>query len=161
MSERSHVQEFQTGGKPEYVIDFEELQEYELKESKLDAQYFMGKGLVLARKWYFKEAITAFSKGLALEPFNALLYRHRGHRYISIRQFEEAAADFELSIRLDPANWDSWYHLGLAHYLSKDFARANMAYQRCLALTTSDAKLVAIADWTWMILKKHVRCSSC
>lgn len=154
MLERDQVQQFQTGVKPEYVIDFKELKEYEKKEPRLDAQYYLGKGLVLARKWYFKEAITAFSQGLSLEPFNALLYRHRGHRYISIRHFEEAVADFELSVRLDPKNWDSWYHLGLAHYLTNDFERANMAYQRCLAMTTSDAKLVAIADWAWMTLKK-------
>jgi len=100
----------------------------------------------------FREAIEAYSIGLTFNPFHALLYRHRGHRLISIRRFHEAALDLELSSRLDPTNWDTWYHLGLAYYLLEDFARAEKAYKRCLEITNSDELMVAIVDWYWMTL---------
>ena len=41
-----------------------------------------------------------FSKGIALYPDNPKFYRHRGHRYISIRQFAKAQADFEKAAQL-------------------------------------------------------------
>jgi tetratricopeptide (TPR) repeat protein len=150
----TNIKEMQINKKPDYKVDFEELKNYEMKEPSLTSEYFKGKGLVLARKMFFKEAILEFSKAIAMDPFNGLLYRHRGHRYISTRRFEEAAADFELSVRLDPTNWDSWYHLGLAYYLLRDYSKAKAAYLQCLSMTKADELWVAIADWLYMTYKK-------
>ena len=41
----------------------------------------------------FREAIATFTRGLEIEPNNALLLRWRGHRYLSIRDFDRAYAD--------------------------------------------------------------------
>src|SRR5262245_39922580 len=41
----------------------------------------------------FREAIATFTKGLEMEPNNALLLRWRGHRYLSVREFDRAFAD--------------------------------------------------------------------
>jgi tetratricopeptide (TPR) repeat protein len=114
-------------------------------------------GLTLAGSWRYQQAIDAYSEGLFRDPFNALLYRHRGHRFISTRRFEAAAADLELSSRLDPRNWDTWYHLGLAHYLSGNFDRAELAYLECYELTRDgdDGALVAVSDWLWMTLMRQ------
>ena len=38
----------------------------------------------------YREAIETFSRGLKIAPNNALLYRWRGHRYLSTRQFDRA-----------------------------------------------------------------------
>lgn len=116
---------------------------------------WMELGLALAGSWRYQEAIDAYSEGLNRSPFNALLYRYRGHRFISTRRFAAAAADLELSSRLDPTNWDTWYHLGLARYLMGDFARAEAAYWRCRELTTDDGALVAVSDWLWMTLMQQ------
>jgi len=35
----------------------------------------------------FREAIRTFSRGIELDPGNAMLYRWRGHRYLSTRPF--------------------------------------------------------------------------
>ena len=85
----------------------------ELDKSPLSTELWMKKGLELAKQMHFKEAIEAYSIGLSHNPFHALTLRHRGHRLISTYRFEEAAFDFELSSRLDPSNWDTWYHLCL------------------------------------------------
>lgn len=114
-------------------------------------------GLALAGSWRYQQAIDAYSEGLYRDPFNALLYRHRGHRFISTRRFEAAAADLELSTRLDPGNWDTWYHLGLAYYLLGNFDRAESAYLKCYELTQEDddGSLVAVSDWLWMTLMRQ------
>src|SRR5262245_19445398 len=41
----------------------------------------------------FREAIATFTRGLEIEPDNALLLRWRGHRYLSVREFDRAFAD--------------------------------------------------------------------
>jgi tetratricopeptide (TPR) repeat protein len=115
---------------------------------------WMNLGIALAGSWNYQAAIDAYSEGLYRDPFRALLYRHRGHRFISTRRLEAAAADLELSARLDPANWDTWYHLGLAYYLMGDFERADRAYHRCYELSEDDGALVAISDWLWMTLMR-------
>ena len=117
-------------------------------------ELWMALGGALAGSWNYQEAIDAYSEGLFRDPSRALLYRHRGHRFISTRRFEAAAADLELSSRLDPSNWDTWYHLGLAYYLMGDFARAERAYLRCYELTGDDGALVAVSDWLWMTLMR-------
>src|SRR3989442_9761045 len=41
----------------------------------------------------YREAIETFTRGLNIAPNNALLYRWRGHRYLSTRQFDPAMDD--------------------------------------------------------------------
>src|ERR1051326_2955578 len=41
----------------------------------------------------FREAITTFTKGMEIAPNNDTLYRWRGHRYLSVREFDKAYAD--------------------------------------------------------------------
>ena len=48
------------------------------------------------------EAVESYSKAIAIDPFNGILYRHRGHRHISCREYEQAAADFVVASRLIP-----------------------------------------------------------
>jgi len=122
--------------------------EEEIKENPNNPNLRIDKGLELSKSMLFKEAIDAYSEAIYLDPFHALAYRHRGHRFISIRMYKEAAADFELSSRLDPSNWDTWYHLGLAYYLMGDYERAERVYKICYDMTDSDKLLVAIVDGT-------------
>jgi tetratricopeptide (TPR) repeat protein len=126
----------------------------EISETPDSADLWMKKGLALSKSWQFREAIDAYSMALSFDPYHSLVYRHRGHRYISIRMYKEAAADLELSTRIDGTNWDAWYHLGLAYYLLGDFERAEKVYSKCLELTHTDDLLVAIADWYWMTLMR-------
>lgn len=53
-------------------------------------------GLPLRGQMFFREALEAYSIGLTYDPFMSLLYRHRGHAYVNLGQYQEAAADFEM-----------------------------------------------------------------
>jgi tetratricopeptide (TPR) repeat protein len=125
--------------------------------------------------WRYQDAIATFSKAIALEPNNPRPYRHRGHRYITTRQFDRAIADFEKAaslikgtpdeIELDgapnPSNkprsslhFNIWYHLGLAYYLKGDYQKAVNAYNECMKVSTNDDALTATSDWLWMTLMR-------
>jgi dipeptidyl aminopeptidase/acylaminoacyl peptidase len=125
----------------------------------------------------YREAIDVYTRALTKHPKDARLYRHRGHRYITVRELDKAVADLTRAADLvagrpdepepgpDPKRPPSstlqfsvFYHLGLAHYLKGDFAAAEKAYRRCLERARgSDDRLVSVTDWLYMTLRRQGR----
>jgi len=127
--------------------------------------------------WRYHQAITWLDQGIDRWPDNAKLYRHRGHRYITVRDFARAQADLEKAARLIEGKQDEiepdgapnpsgiprttlayniWYHLGLAHYLQGDYQAALDAYGELLKTSAADNddSIVAVTDWMWMSLMR-------
>jgi tetratricopeptide (TPR) repeat protein len=105
--------------------------------------------------WRLRDAIDTFSRAIKLAPDNARLYRLRGHRYISSRQFDKAVADLERAAKLSDREFDIWYHLGLAYYLKRDFARAADAYTRARDAGTKDDNIIAASNWLYASLRRQ------
>src|SRR5688572_5982618 len=123
----------------------------------------------------YKDSIRIYTDGLAQFPRDARLYRHRGHRYITLRCFDAAIADFEKAAKLIKGKPDEiepdglpnarniptstlqsniWYHLGLAHYLKGDFQRALSAYREAEKVSKNADMLVATTHWLYMTLRR-------
>jgi len=123
----------------------------------------------------YREAIDVFTRAIAEHPDDARLYRHRGHRYITVRELDRAIADFETAVKLTAGKPDEvepdglpnarnvptstlqsniWYHLALAHYLKGDFERALPAYREAMAVSTNPDMEVATAHWLYMTLRR-------
>ena len=126
----------------------------------------------------FRESIETFSKGIAKFPSDARFYRHRGHRHITVRQFDQAIADLEKAAKLTRGKADEiepdgqpnarniptstlqfniWYHLGLAYYLTNQNEKALKAYRECLKVSRSPDRLVATSHWLYMTLRRMKR----
>lgn len=125
-----------------------------VRANPTDPDAYMQLGLCLRRQMFVREAIEAYSIGISYDPFRCLLYRHRGHACVNAGMFAQAAADFETGLRIDPTNWDCWYHLGLAYHLMGLYPRALKAYEQCYALAKSDEFRICTADWMCMTLMK-------
>jgi tetratricopeptide (TPR) repeat protein len=125
--------------------------------------------------WQYRNAIATFTKGIEAFPEDPRFYRHRGHRYITVRNFDGAVADFEKAVTLIAGKPDEvepdgapnaagvprstlqfniWYHLGLAYYLKGDFANARRAYDECMKVSDNDDSVTATSDWLWMTLMR-------
>lgn len=123
----------------------------------------------------FRDAIDVYSAGIAKHPAEPRLLRHRGHRYISVREFDKAIADLSKAASLvanrpDEVEPDGqpnargiptstlktniYYHLGLAHYLKGDFAKAADAYRLCMEHSKNADMQVATAHWQYMTLRR-------
>ncbi len=111
-------------------------------------------GRRLAYLWRYHEAIDVYSKGIAAFPDQTMLYRHRGHRYISIREFDKAVEDLTRASDLNDHDFDIWYHLGLAYYLKGDFDQALEAYRNCLVVAEDDDAKIAISNWLYITLRR-------
>jgi len=114
-------------------------------------------GRRLAYLWKYHEAIDIYSRGIKFHPDQAMLYRYRGHRYISIRKFDLAVKDLIKASELNDHDFDIWYHLGLAHYLKGEFENALWAYQNCLKSAQDDDSKIAISNWLYITLRRLER----
>lgn len=120
----------------------------------------------------YRGAIEIFSEGIEKFPDDARMYRHRGHRYISIREFQRAIADLEkaasliegtdnetepdglpnaLNIPVSSLHGNIWYHLGLAYYLVQDWDNAYRAYRNGFEAGRNDDNRVSTTHWLYMI----------
>lgn len=102
----------------------------------------------------YREAIGTFSRGLRIAPGNAMLYRWRGHRYLSVREFDRARRDFARGLGLDSTNYGLWYHLGVLRYVHRDFAGAADAFARAQPRAPDGGELAGATDWLWMSLQR-------
>lgn len=91
--------------------------------------------------WQFHAAIDIYTKAVAAAPRDVRPWRFRGHRYISIRRFEEAVRDLERARTIAPSSFDVNYHLALAHYLRGDYGAAAQVYLECLKAVAPAATL--------------------
>ncbi|MGQ0714395.1 MAG: tetratricopeptide repeat protein [Gemmatimonadaceae bacterium] len=147
--------------------------QYEADSSDVDAIIWLGRRTAYLGR--FRDAIAIYARGIRLHPDDARLYRHSGHRYITIRRFDRAVADLERAASLVAGRADEiepdglpnarsiptstlqsniWYHLGLAHYLKGDFERALDAYRECMNVSTNPDMLVATSHWLYMTLRR-------
>lgn len=119
-----------------------------------DVENIISYGGHLANLWRYHDAIDVYTKGIERFPDNAMLYRHRGHRYISVRSFKKAVEDLTKASQLNSRDFDIWYHLGLAYYLQGEFGQALKAYQECAKYTVDDDARVGVSYWLYITLRR-------
>lgn len=120
----------------------------------------------------YQQAIAIYSEGIKSFPQDARLYRHRGHRYISIRNYKAAIEDLEKAASLIQGTVDQiepdgipnaqniplsslhsnvWYHLGLAYYLTQEYEKAYTAYLQCRESGSNYDNIVSSTHWLYLI----------
>jgi tetratricopeptide (TPR) repeat protein len=104
-----------------------------------------------------REAVETFTRGLAAHPDHALLLRWRGHRYLSLREFDKAMADLDRAASLDSTIYGVWYHRGILRFARADFDGAAADFARALPLAPDPGELAGSTDWRWMSLARAGR----
>lgn len=147
--------------------------DYEASPDNVDNIIWYGRRTAYAGD--YRGAIEIFSEGVDRFPDDARLYRHRGHRYISIREFDRAIQDLEhaatliegtenevepdglpnaLNIPVSSLHGNIWYHLGLAYYLKQDWPNAWRAYRNGFDAGRNDDNRVSTTHWLYMIKQR-------
>ena len=111
-----------------------------------DLDLLIQAGRVRRNHWRYREAMEIYTQAMEQAPEDWRPPRFRGHRYISLRDFDAAVADLERARDLAPLNWDVSYHLGLAYFLAGRFEDAADEYLRCLAMAGDEAAQAAEAE---------------
>ena len=147
--------------------------EYAKNPDDADATIWVGRRIAYLGR--YREAIARFSDGIRKHPGDPRLYRHRGHRYITVRELPNAIADFSKAAELiagrpdqiepdgqpnarniptSTLNSNIYYHLALAHYLSGDVEQAADAWRRCMAFSRNPDMQVATSYWYYLALSR-------
>jgi len=123
----------------------------------------------------YQAAITVFSEGIKKHPNDARMYRHRGHRYISIREIDRAVDDYEMAEKLIKGTKDKiepdgapnpqgiyltsthsniYYHLGLSYYLRQEWQKSHDAFKMGQEIGLNDDNIVSTGHWIYMNLRR-------
>jgi len=153
-------------------------QAYDANPKSPDAIIWLGRRLAYLGR--FREAIEIYTGGIKYFPNDARFYRHRGHRYLTLRKFDEAIADFRKAVKLtrhkpdeiepdgqpnarniptSTLQFNIWYHLGLANYLTGNYQQAMKSYRECLKVSGTPDRLVATSHWLYMTFRRMNRSS--
>ncbi|NBC25503.1 MAG: tetratricopeptide repeat protein [Bacteroidetes bacterium] len=124
----------------------------------------------------YREAVEIFTEGVFKHSEDPRMYRHRGHRYLTLRMFDRAIADFEsaadlmknMTDRVEPDGLPNeqdqptstlksnvWYHLGLAHYVQGNYPAAIDSYENALELDLTPDMRIATLYWYYMALRRN------
>ena len=170
---------------PETPADVRAGQQAQLDEAlaDLEADPEGADALIWAGRRYaymgdYRKAVEIFGRGIELHPGDARFYRHRGHRHITLREFDDAITDLDraaeliqgtadmvepdgqpnaLGIPTSTLHFNIWYHLGLAHYLKGEFQEAADKYSQCMDASAHPDSKVATAHWWYMSLRRDGR----
>ncbi len=126
----------------------------------------------------YKETVSILTEGIDPNFSSqemARFLRHRGHRYITLREFDLAITDFKTAamvmiesddrieedglpnsqnMPLSSLYTNVYYHLGLAQYLTGDYESAAENYELCFNASTNDDMQIAALYWKYMSLRK-------
>lgn len=149
---------------------------YAANPNSADAMIWVGRRLAYLGR--FTDSIYTYTKGIERFPADARFYRHRGHRRITLREFNGAIIDLKKAAQLIKGKPDEiepdgqpnarniptstlqfniWYHLGLAYYLTGQNQKALDAYRECLKVSQTPDRLVSTTHWLYMTLRRLKR----
>jgi tetratricopeptide (TPR) repeat protein len=151
----------------------EAVENYHVNPNDVESIIWVGRRT--AYLWRYQDAILVFSDGISEYPNDPRLYRHRGHRYITVREFNNAVNDLTKAVELvadikdeiepdgapNEANipvttlyFNIYYHLGLAHYLLEEFSDAAKAFEKSLEVSKNNDTMVSSIDWLYITYRR-------
>lgn len=157
-----------------YQARYEEAED-ELVENPEDVDALIWMGRRTAYLGLYRDAIDIYSHAIEMHPDDARLYRHRGHRYLTVREPQNAIADFEraaqltdglpdevepdglpnaMNIPTSTLQFNIWYHLALGHYVQGHLEAALEAQRACLEVSEHPDSVVATSYWLYMTLRR-------
>jgi len=124
-----------------------------------DVQKYIALGTAQAGARQMQEAVQTFTRALAIWPNDPILWRWRGHRNLSVRNFDQAMADLTRGYGMDSTVYGILYHLGVLRFVRGDFNAAADAFRRAQPLAPDAGELAGSTDWLWMSLMRAGRAS--
>ncbi len=149
---------------------------WEKNRDDVDALIWVGRRSAYLGR--FRDAIALYSDAIKKHPDDARLYRHRGHRYLTVREIDLAIADFEKAVTLITAagakpdevepdgqpnarntpistlHSNIYYHLGLGYYLKQNYVRAADTWRKARDVVRNADNLVAASNWLYLSLRR-------
>ncbi|MEO8624593.1 MAG: hypothetical protein ABI625_26160, partial [bacterium] len=122
-----------------------------------NVQRFIALGVAQSGARQMQEAVQTFTRALAIAPGDAMLYRWRGHRHLSVREFDKAGVDLRRGYNIDRKNYGILFHSGVLSFIGGDFNTAVRMFIEAQPLAPDGGELTGSTDWLWMSLARAGR----
>ena len=106
-----------------------------LEERPDDPDLWYELGKAYSRAGDSEASVDAYSRGLAIAPFDPYLYFGRGCRQHVLGRFWPAIADLTMAIRLDDSAWLFHYYRATTYNLEGMYEEACEDFKRCIRLS--------------------------
>lgn len=113
--------------------------EFYLKYSPDNAEAFVFLGASYLNQGQPEKALTALDQAIRLEK-TPEAYTWRGETHLTLKNFEQAKADFRQALRLDPASFEAGLGVARADQAMDDFGNAYVALQEIEKLVNTDVR---------------------
>ncbi len=123
-----------------------------LDSSRSDIQ--LGRCRTLARLTKHTEAVAACSEAIRLDPKNWEAIRDRGHYLINLNRLGAALENMQEASVMKQGDYQIDYHLGLAYFITGNYASAVPVWQACVKDAPEPANKVACYAWLYPSLRK-------
>jgi DNA-binding winged helix-turn-helix (wHTH) protein/TolB-like protein/Tfp pilus assembly protein PilF len=121
--------------RPEVVTEAKEnlRRALELKPDSSDALITLGT-IEMGYDWDWKKAETTLKHAVSTAPNSPTAHMRYGALLVRIRRFDEAQAEFQRHIELDPLSVSGITNLGLTLFCKRDYAAAEHQYRKAMEL---------------------------
>ena len=156
---------------PDLIARNDSLLEILLSKEILTEDDYIEAGRLLTAVNRYHDAIDVYTKGIEKFPNSFKLLRHRGHRYMSAREFGSAIVDLRrgdnilgtddsvLEYNQDGYATGSykywiWYHIGLYHFFHGDYEQGAQAFENCLSMAIDNKNRTGSRSWLFETYQK-------
>lgn len=101
---------------------------------KAKAEYLKLDGNRAMASRSYADAIDFYTKAIAINPYSPIYYANRAAAYSTLKEQDNAIADANKALALDPSYAKAYSRLGLAYYAKGEARLAMEAYEKGLAL---------------------------
>ncbi|MGC2110011.1 MAG: tetratricopeptide repeat protein, partial [Candidatus Korobacteraceae bacterium] len=115
-----------------FYSNAEEQARYVTEHDPNNAEGYVLLGNVLMGEKHLDEALSSFSKAIALKPDDASAYLNRGAAYAFLKQDEPAEQDFRKAISVDPHLLQGYANLAGFYLYKKDPKKAEEIYRQAI-----------------------------
>jgi tetratricopeptide (TPR) repeat protein len=90
----------------------------------------------------FEEAVSLYSQAIKLDPKNHIYFSNRSACYVSLSQWDKAAADAKECLKLNPTFLKAYYRLALSLSEAGDLDAAHSAAKQGLSVDPDNSQLL-------------------
>ena len=103
-----------------------------------DAYHALYKGVALAEKGEYEQAIQRYRVCIKLNPEMASAYSNRADAYHELGEYDSAIADYRKALTFDTLNSAIYHNLGVAYAAQGNYHQAIQYYSQALHLDDDD-----------------------
>ncbi len=127
--------------KPKFYVRVIILDYFSPQSNPVFADNYAQLGDINYRQGFYENAIVAQTIAITLDNQQPDYYFKRGNAFDEQDKLDQAIADYERTVELDPENWKAWSNLGYVYLKQEDHTKAEEAFLAGIAVTKEEAFL--------------------